>query len=284
MTKILFKMLRYSGLPLLFREIIQRRRVTILMFHDIGPEAAEQAFVYLTKKYNAVSLDDFIARKPLPPKALILTFDDGHAGNYALLPVFKKHKLPVTIFLCAGIVNTRRHYWFTFKHSGISTSKLKKLPNALRLTHLRAVGFFEEKEYDEPQALSKLQIDEMKGAVNFQAHTMFHPCLPNCTDEEAREEIFQCKEVLEKDFGLRVNAFAYPNGDYCDRDAALLKAAGYDCGVTVDFGFNTYSTDPCRLKRLSVNDTSNLDELIVKSSGVWAFFKMKILRNAVQFD
>jgi peptidoglycan/xylan/chitin deacetylase (PgdA/CDA1 family) len=279
MTKILFKILRYSGLPFLFREIVQRRRVTILMFHDIGPKAAEQAFGYLTKKYNIVSLEDFIDRKPLPPRALILTFDDGHAGNYALLPVFKKYRLPVTIFLCAGIVGTHRQFWFTYKHPEISTAQLKQMPNALRLTTLRAVGFHEEKEFDEPQALSKCQIDEMKNTVNFQAHTMFHPCLPNCMDEEARAEIFGCREVLERDVGLRVNAFAYPNGDYCERDVALLKEAGYRCGVTVDFGFNTSSTDPFRLKRLSVNDTSNPDELIVKASGVWAFFKMKIFQK-----
>jgi peptidoglycan/xylan/chitin deacetylase (PgdA/CDA1 family) len=279
MNKLLFKMIRYSVLPFLFREIIQRSRVTILMFHDIGPEAAEQALAYLTKKYNVIGLEDFIARKPLPPKALILTFDDGHVGNYALLPVFKKYKLPVTIFLCSGIAGTKRHYWFRFRHPEISTGELKKLPSGERLAALGAVGFFQEKEFEEPQTLSKAQIEEMKNAVNFQAHTMFHPCLPKCTDEEARDEIFQCKEVLEKDFGLRVNAFAYPNGDYCDRDAALLKEAGYDCGVTVDFGFNTLTTDPFRLKRLSVNDTSNLDELIVKSSGVWAFFKMKIFKN-----
>ncbi len=279
MTKILFKILRYSGLPFLFRETIQRRRVTILMFHDIGPAAAERVFGYLTKKYNVVSLDDFIARKPMPQKALILTFDDGHVGNYDLVPVLKKYNLPVTIFLCAGIVGTRRHYWFTYKHPAITTSELKQKSNALRLTTLREVGFDEEKEFDEPQALSKCQIDEMKNAVNFQAHTMFHPCLPTCTNEEAKEEVFQCKTVLENDFGLRINAFAYPNGDYGDRETELLKAAGYDCGVTVDFGFNTYSTDPFRLKRLSVNDTSNLDELIVKASGVWAFFKMKIFQN-----
>ncbi len=278
-TRILYKILRFSGLPFLFREIIQRRRVTILMFHDIGPAAAEQAFAYLTKKYNVISLDDFIARKPLPPKALIITFDDGHAGNYALLPVFKKYHLPVTIFLCAGIVGTHRHYWFMFKNPNFSTSKLKQLPNAERLAALETAGFFEKKEFEKRQALSREEIAAMKTTVNFQAHTMFHPCLPNCTDEEAKEEIFQCKTVLENDFGLRVNAFAYPNGDYCDRDAALLKAAGYDCGVTVDFGFNTFSTDPFRLKRLSVNDTSNPDELIVKASGVWAFFKINIFQN-----
>jgi hypothetical protein len=41
----------------------------------------------------------------------------------------------------------------------------------------------------------------------------------------------------------------------------------------VDYGFNTVNTDPFKLKRISVNDTDDLNELIVKASGVWAFIK-----------
>ena len=70
-------------------------------------------------------------------------------------------------------------------------------------------------------------------------------------------------------------AIAYPNGDYSERDIELVKSAGYRCGVTVDYGFNTVKTDLFRLKRLSVNDTGNIDELAVKASGVWAFIKTR---------
>ena len=80
---------------------------------------------------------------------------------------------------------------------------------------------------------------------------------------------------MEKEYGLKIDSIAYPNGDYSDRDIALAKEAGYECGVTVDFGYNTPRTDLFRLKRLSVNDTANFDELAVKASGVWQFFKTK---------
>ncbi len=83
------------------------------------------------------------------------------------------------------------------------------------------------------------------------------------------------KQMLETEYKLPINAIAYPNGDYSDRDIAISKEAGYTCGITVDFGYNTIHTDLFRLKRLSVNDTGNLDELAVKASGVWAFFKTR---------
>lgn len=281
MRKLLFKVIRYSGLPFLFREIIQKKRVTILLFHDINEKTAKQAFSYLSKQYNIISLEEFVRfckkqnNGSLPAKGLIITFDDGFTGNYELLPLVKEHNIPITIFLCAGIINTKRHYWFSYKHPDISASKLKQVSNVERLKLLNRAGFHPQKEFSTPQALTKTQISEMEEVVNFQAHTTFHPCLPTCNDEEARAEIIGAKEILERDFNININAIAYPNGDYSDRDIELCKEAGYQCGLTVDYGFNTIHTDPFKLKRLSVNDTDNLDELIVKASGVWAFLKTR---------
>jgi peptidoglycan/xylan/chitin deacetylase (PgdA/CDA1 family) len=89
----------------------------------------------------------------------------------------------------------------------------------------------------------------------------------------SREEIVQSKQILEKEFGLNIYALAYPNGDYSKRDIALAKDAGYQCALTVDFGFNSKKTDPFRLKRICVNDATDLNELVVKASGAWDFFK-----------
>lgn len=281
MNKLIFKLIRYSGLPFLFRELVQKRKVTILLFHDISRETAEKTFLFLSEKYNIISLDDFLRacrdknERALPDKALILTFDDGHLGNYRMKPVLEKMRIPVTIFLCAGIIDTNRHYWFTYKHPEISKSSLKRLSNRQKLELLAKAGFRPEKEFDHPQAMNRQQIVELTPLVDFQAHTLFHPCLPQCDDREAQEEIVAAKQKLESDFGLPIRSIAYPNGDYSERDIALSKKAGYECGITVDYGFNTIRSDLFRLKRLSVNDSDNLDELAVKASGVWAFFKTR---------
>lgn len=281
MKKLLYKIIRYSGLVFLFREIIQRNRVTLLLYHDISRETAEKTFPWLARRYNIIPLGDFIEAcknpkgRKLPKKALVITFDDGHVRNHQLLPVVQRMNLPVTIFLCAGIIDTNRHYWFTYRHPDISKSKLKRVPNRERLRILREYGFSPDREFQTPQAMNRKQIAEIRDVIDLQAHTMSHPCLPRCSDAEAREEIFVSRQVLEKDYGLKINAIAYPNGDYSDRDIALAKEAGYECGVTVDFGYNTTGTDLFQLKRLSVNDTANLDELAVKASGVWAFFKTR---------
>ncbi|MCB0606949.1 MAG: polysaccharide deacetylase family protein [Lewinellaceae bacterium] len=279
MNKLLFKLLRYSGLPFLFRQLVQRNKVTILMFHDISAQTADRSFRYLTQAYNLISLDTYIRAcrtrnaALIPPRAAVITFDDGHKRNYELVPVLEKYRVPATIFLCSGIVGTNRHYWFTRKHPDLDSSELKKVSNQEKLRILSRTGFEVDKDFETRQALSKAEIEEMKKYIDFQAHTVFHPCLPTCGDEESKMEIALSKQMLESDYALHVHALAYPNGDYGEREVRFSREAGYACAVTVDYGFNTLDSDLFRLKRLSVNDTDNMDELVVKASGVWGFFK-----------
>ena len=93
------------GLPFIIREIAQRKYVTVLYFHDIEKKGADASFKLLTSLYNIISIDTFLdaynSRKleKLPPKSMIITFDDGHKNNYKLIPIINKYKIPVTIFL-----------------------------------------------------------------------------------------------------------------------------------------------------------------------------------------
>jgi len=277
--KLVFKLLRHSGIPFLFREILQRNKVSIVMFHDIEPEAAEKAFAFLARKYNVIGLKDFLeARRKgnsalLPPKSLIITLDDGYSRNYQLLDVVRKLKIPVTIFLCAGLINTNRHFWFLYKKKEMQPETLKKLPNARRLQRLAAAGFVPEREFDYPHSLNRQQVLEMKEWIDFQSHTIFHPCLSRCSDNEAWEEISGSKKILEEEYGLEISTLAFPNGDYSERDIELAKRAGYQCAITVDYGFNTLKTDAFKLKRLSIDDTGDIDGLSLKASGVWTMIR-----------
>ena len=285
MNKFLFMFLRYSGLASFFRLLIQKNKITIVLLHDPDPPAAEKAFEYLKKRYHLIDLNDYIKAlksddfSSIPPYAMIITFDDGHINNHKLLPLIKKHKVPVTIFLCASIVNTNRHYWFKHKVPGVSTLQLKSFSNTERLSVLAKNDFKQDGSYAERKSLNKKEIDEMIPFVNMQSHTLYHPILPKCSSAAAKNEIENSKQLLENDFDIAVNTISYPNGDYSDRDIEFSKKAGYECGITVDYGFNTKNTDPFRLKRISLNDSENLNELAVKSSGLWAFIKTRNGRN-----
>ncbi len=285
---LIYFCIRYSGLPFIFREVLQKDKVTILFFHEIDPEVAEEVFRYLIDNYNIISLNEFFElykrKEKFPEKSLVITVDDGHQCNYDLLPLLKEYNIPITIFLCSGVINTNRHFWFKEagskeSHLPLTKEQLKKVPNIKRLQILEEIGFEQKREYTNPHALSKKQIFEMLSHVNFQSHTVFHPCLPQCSDDEARDEIFTSKRILEDEYGLTINSIAFPNGDYSERDIQLCMAAGYKFGLTIDFGFNAHGTDPLKLKRCSVNEKSNnMNEIIANISGITGFISRMLHR------
>lgn len=279
MKRIAYKLVHYSGLPFFFREVLFRKSTRIIAFHDPAPEDLRRALTYLRSRYNIITLADHLSGRALPPKPLVITFDDGHIGNHALLPVLREAGVRPTFFVCAGIVGTNRHFWFAHAAMHGSSEPLKGVPDEDRLEALAATGFAPEREFAMPQALTRAQIEDMRDHVDIQSHSLFHPCLPNCSDEVAGEEIAGSKRMLASITGRPVTAFAYPNGDYCSRDIELLKSAGYTCALTVDHGFNKPGDDPYRLKRLSVDDTGNLDAISAKASGVWAILMAIFVRR-----
>jgi poly-beta-1,6-N-acetyl-D-glucosamine N-deacetylase len=273
-----FFLLRMSALPYLIREVVQRRRVTILVYHKLPPETATRHFEALQRRYNIISLADYMShrtdvRKTLPPKSLIVTFDDGHKGNYALKPVLEKHGIRATTFICSGVVGTNRHFWFETEMSDSLRQSLKRVADEERLKELTKLGFSESAERTIRQALSAREIEDMKPIVDFQSHTVYHPLLPQCSSPRALVEISDSKTELENKFGLSVYALAYPNGDYSAREIAAAEASGYTCALTCDCGFNSRETPAFQLKRIAINDDAGLTELVVKASGLWGFLK-----------
>jgi peptidoglycan/xylan/chitin deacetylase (PgdA/CDA1 family) len=282
MKSSIFKILRYSGLPALMRLLFQRKYVTILTFHELTPLVAEKFFLYLKKNYNIISLQSFfkvIENKNeylLPKWSLVITFDDGSISNYSLLNIIVRHKIPVTIFLNSGIINSKRHYWFKYNRELFSNKALKQISNKARLELMGQHGFRQDQEYDYPQALSKDQIIEMSKFIDMQSHTVFHPCLPKCEKAEAEFEIINCKKNLESEYGFDINAIAFPNGDFTPREIEIVKLAGYKYSLTTKNGYNSTFADPFKLKRLDPGHTDNFDEFVVKSSGLqilWQIFK-----------
>ena len=149
--RVSFLLMRLSIMPLLIREIVQRKYVTILYYHDINPETFRLHIGYLNQKYKILSLRKFIDSikndkvNTLPSKSLIITFDDGYQKNYDLLPIIKFYNINPTISLVTGIINTKRHFWFNYKFSKNIIQMLLKVPDNMRLMFLNKHGFHQNK-------------------------------------------------------------------------------------------------------------------------------------------
>lgn len=275
---VLFLLLYASSVPFLIRELWQRRRVTVLLYHRVEAGVLDRHLARLKRHYNFIPLQDFLriqsGQSPgrIPKKAAILTLDDGHVSNRTLLPVLEKHRIPCTLFVCTAIVGTHRSFWFLDPAAKSDAFELTRVPDEERLARLQARGFRESREHATRQALSWEEAAAMRSWVDFQPHTRSHPILPFCSAERADMEIRGSKTDLEER-GYPVYAFAYPTGDYSDRDVELVRAAGYECALTVDWGYNTLKTDRYRLKRICMYDGAGTTEALVRATGIWSAFR-----------
>lgn len=115
-----------SGLMGLYHRVRNRNTLSVIMFHrvigsrdprfgicDPWYSMSEELFAehlqFFRRHYNVVSAEQVLAahagKAPLPPRALLITFDDGWADNAEFaLPQLKKHGMPALLFVVSDVV------------------------------------------------------------------------------------------------------------------------------------------------------------------------------------
>jgi peptidoglycan/xylan/chitin deacetylase (PgdA/CDA1 family) len=99
--------------------LINRRKFRVLAFHsfsDASRSNVEAICAHITAHFEPLSLPhvvDAVRRGvELPDNALAITVDDGYK-NYALYghPIFRRHRIPITLFAVAGFAAGRLWLW-----------------------------------------------------------------------------------------------------------------------------------------------------------------------------
>jgi peptidoglycan/xylan/chitin deacetylase (PgdA/CDA1 family) len=84
------------------------------------------------------------------------------------------------------------------------------------------------------------------------SHSLTHPRLTRLSLRDAQEEILASKKKLEDTFGVPVEDFCYPYGDWNQEVRDLVMEAGYRTACTTDYGVNLPATSPLELRRITV--------------------------------
>lgn len=279
MKKFIISIVRYSGLPFLLRFVNQKQKITVLLYHDVRPEIFKRQIKFLSKYYNFISVEnllDYLNSKTckLPAYPVLITFDDGHAGNFNLLDLFEEYKCKPVIFLVTSVAGTRKPFWFKLPDlRPDEKERLKNIPDSERVEYLKK--HYSEKIQSEYQhALRWEDVMKMNEIVDFHSHTHNHPCLPECSTETIYSELTVSRTEIEKQLKSICFAIAYPNGDFNKEVIGISNKTGYNLGFTIKPGYVSKSTDKLEIPRLSTNDTSDLNEFILRITGTW--FLMKI--------
>jgi peptidoglycan/xylan/chitin deacetylase (PgdA/CDA1 family) len=275
-------LLRFSGIAWAIRYLFCRNKATIVVYHAPEPEAFRKHIAYLAKHYRFISLDKLVSAirnknwSDIPPKAIVITIDDGHKNSHGLLDTIKTFNIRPTIYLCSHIVMTNRHFWFNSTRR--PSQALKRIPTDTVIEELTSeLGHNPMNEYPDREALSKSEIIEMAPHVDFGSHTKFHPILPQCDDERSRDEIHNSKRTLGEALGRPIEHFAYPNGDYGEREVEYVKRAGHKSARTLNIGWVDVNSDPYRLKAIGIQDDASVNILCGQVVGL--FGHLKYLRH-----
>lgn len=147
-------------------------------------------------------------KKPLPEKALALTFDDGFENFYdEAYPVLKEFGYPATVFLVTDFCG-RDNQWPS-QPAGIPQLSL----------------------------LNWEQIRQMsKDSIEFGSHTMSHPDLSTLPLQEAENEIIGSKQAIKQHVKNEVFSFAYPYGKKNpESKSVVVREFRYACSTEMNF-------------------------------------------------
>ena len=192
---------------------------------------AEHMALIEAEGYRPVSLEDVLAHlrdgAPLPPKATLISFDDGYRDNLVgAAPVLQKHGFPAVLFVSVGRIGSK----IPFPHDERSGFRNPSI-DWQELTQLEAMG------------------------VRVESHGVRHLPLATLTDEEAERELLESKSRLEEHLGRPIRAYAYVKGSLADFDARhqeMLRRAGYEAAFTTVTGSNRPGASPYALKRYNI--------------------------------
>lgn len=91
-----------------------------------------------------------------------------------------------------------------------------------------------------------------EAGVVFGSHTQSHQLLTGIAVEEARCELADSREEIEKRLASRCVLFSYPNGDWSLQVRALVGGAGYRFAFTNQPGAWTRECDPLLIPRVNI--------------------------------
>lgn len=212
----------------------------VLTYHRVRPDADDprsitpqrfrEHLTVLKEGWRIVSLDEVLAAiegdKPLPDKAVLITFDDGYADLYDYaMPLLSEFKFPAVVFMLARYVG-------------------------------RIGRTYSEANYPEAPFLSAMQLREMNEAgIEIGSHGLWHVPLSHLPLKEAEKEVRDSKQILSEILGKEVRAFSYPwgrAGDFSDEHVKMVARVGYRIAFTMLHGLNSPPFHRFRLRRCHV--------------------------------
>lgn len=246
----------------------------------------------LAARFSFVSLSDVLAvhrgRSTLPPRALLLTFDDAYAdfATHAW-PVIRALSIPVVLFVPTAFPGRpdTGYWWDRLYHALVNGFAPLDAPDPAgqwsrqaRLDRFqRLLGELKARPHPEalatvdrltiglrPPAVRRSILDWVelrqlsKEGVTFAPHSRTHPLLTRIPPDALAEELIGSREDLRREVAAAPPVLAYPSGAHSSEVVRATAEAGYELAFTTVRGVNDLrSCDAYRLRRINVGFRSS---------------------------
>jgi peptidoglycan/xylan/chitin deacetylase (PgdA/CDA1 family) len=194
-------------------------RVSVLGYHDFSESAPETAMRIRTSKFRkqmevirqlgitVISMDDFVAwkkgEKEIPPKSILLTFDDGWKSVYTdAFPILKEFGYPYTLYLYKNYVDGGG--------KALTTPMIEEM-----IKHGATLG---SHSVSHPYPITVKNFRKKGG---------------DAYDAYLRKEMGESKIFLESKFKTSISTYSYPGGFYTEEMHPLAEEFGYSHLFTV---------------------------------------------------
>lgn len=192
---------------------------SLVDYFDIPPELLERNLTYLKENnFSVIPFSDLVKvlgeEKELPPKPVVLTFDDGWENQYTYaFPLLKKYKVTATFFIFTNAIG-HQHF--------LSWEQIKELDRF----GMTIAGHTKSHPYLFRIKDRAILTDEVAGG----------------------------KKILEAGLGKPVELFAYPFGYFNDLIISVVQEAGFKAARTSRKGTHHVKGNPFTLKSIEVSD------------------------------
>ena len=199
----------------------------VLTFHSIDDSGSVLSYpvdmfrnLVFTLVKNAtpvVSIDELYTGSD----GVVLSFDDGMSSvSENALPILREAGVPAHLFLTTGAVG-RDNRWPT--------------------------------QPADAQEFSMMNWDDIntciQGGMIVESHTLTHPYLTKCSDQQIVDECATANSIIEKYTGRKPTAFAYPYGAHDSRVFDVIRPI-YEYAVTTTLDYLSQQYRPHLIPRI----------------------------------
>ncbi len=248
----------------------------------------------LGRRFSFVSLATVLDRldggAPVPPRSILLTFDDAYR-DFALnaWPILRVQAIPAVLFVPTAFPDQPIAFWWDRLYSALlRTERVTPLetgqgplPLATRDDRVAAFRSLRGQVKALPHRDAMVLVDDVVGqlggrpgessvlgwedlrrlaaeGVTLAPHSRVHPLLERVDPADLDAEIDGSRADLVREIGSAPAAFAYPSGSHSDGVVERVAALGIRAAFTTIRGVNDLRrADRHRLRRINVGGRSS---------------------------